>query len=288
MTETQTAQAHDGGTAARSSGIFADVLCAVDGTRRSFAAVEQAATLAGPQGRLTLLAVTALTGAGAYQQAAIAPPRAQRVLARAVRAVKESGVSCTTVIDPAGPPGEVILERAAEHNLLALGAPVSSRLGGMLTDGVAVAALGSLAVPLLAARATPAGAQRFAERILVASDGTEISDRLIDLVGRLAAEQAATVVLLHAVGVESRVRPDRVQEQASRLDAHVTGASDVRIEAGDAAAAIVATAKETGASLVVAGSRGLAGIKALGSVSRHVVHEAHCSVLLVPPEHLPR
>jgi nucleotide-binding universal stress UspA family protein len=34
------------------------------------------------------------------------------------------------------------------------------------------------------------------------------------------------------------------------------------------------------------GSRRLEGLKALGSVSRRVVHEAHCSVMLMPPERL--
>jgi hypothetical protein len=34
------------------------------------------------------------------------------------------------------------------------------------------------------------------------------------------------------------------------------------------------------------GSRGLHGLRANGSVSRRVVHEARCSVLLIPPERL--
>jgi nucleotide-binding universal stress UspA family protein len=36
------------------------------------------------------------------------------------------------------------------------------------------------------------------------------------------------------------------------------------------------------------GSRRLEGLRAMGSVSRRVVHQAHCSVLLVPPETLTR
>ena len=37
---------------------------------------------------------------------------------------------------------------------------------------------------------------------------------------------------------------------------------------------------------MVMGSRRLGGLKAIGSVSRRVAHDAHCSVLLVPPERL--
>ena len=38
------------------------------------------------------------------------------------------------------------------------------------------------------------------------------------------------------------------------------------------------------ASLIVMGSRRLDGLRAMGSVSRRVVHQAKSSVLLVPPE----
>ena len=40
------------------------------------------------------------------------------------------------------------------------------------------------------------------------------------------------------------------------------------------------------ADLVVVGSRGLSGIRALGSVGERVAHEAHCPVLVVRPSSL--
>jgi len=54
------------------------------------------------------------------------------------------------------------------------------------------------------------------------------------------------------------------------------------IQEGDAGRAIVEKARETGADLVVVGSRGLSGVTSLlmGSVSTHVVHAAPCSVLV--------
>lgn len=242
--------------------------------------------LAGPQGRLTLLAVTAVTGGGAYKYAAISPSRAERILDRAARIAHRAQVPSTKVIDPASPPSQVILERAAEHDLLALGAPANSLLGGLLIDGVAASALGSFTTPLLAARPLLAGEHQFGRRILVASDGLDGSDQLVGLAGRLAREHDASVILLHAIGVESRSHPHRIQEQARKLEAVLDGASEVCVEAASAADTILKTAEQATVSLIVAGSRRLGGLQAIGSVSRQLVHEAHCSVLLVPPERL--
>ena len=89
----------------------------------------------------------------------------------------------------------------------------------------------------------PAGEHRFPERILLASDGLDGSDQLVDLVARLAREQDASVTLLHTIGVESRARPHRIQEQANRLAQAAGGASDVRVEVGGAAELIVDAAK---------------------------------------------
>jgi nucleotide-binding universal stress UspA family protein len=269
-----------GGTGGRS---FSDILCAVDGTRKSFAAVEQAATLAGPQGHLTLLAVTAVTGAGAYRTAAISPPRAEQMLERARKIAERHQVASEVLVDPRGPAPEVVLEHAIEHDLLALGAPAASWLAGKLTDGVTAAAIKELKTPLLACRRLTPGEQRFAERILVASDGLEGSDQLIELAGHLARECDGSVVLLHVTGVESRVAFHTIESQTRRLGDLIKDSSDVRVEVGDAAEAIVLAADEADASLILMGSRRLKGLRAIGSVSRRVVREAHCSVLLLPP-----
>jgi nucleotide-binding universal stress UspA family protein len=177
----------------------------------------------------------------------------------------------------------VILERASQYDLLAIGAPATSWLGGALIGGVGATALGSFTTPLLAARAVR-GARHFARRVLVASDGSHDSDHVVALAGRLARSQDAKLTLLHVVGIEGRARPRRIHEQARTLELAFEGQSELRIEAGRARGVIVETARSARASLVVMGSRRLEGLRALGSVSRRVVHDAHCSVLLVPPE----
>ena len=61
--QTQTERRKDRSVARRGdptpSRVFTNILCAVDGTRASTAAVRMAASLAGSDGHLTLLAVTA-------------------------------------------------------------------------------------------------------------------------------------------------------------------------------------------------------------------------------------
>jgi nucleotide-binding universal stress UspA family protein len=47
---------------------------------------------------------------------------------------------------------------------------------------------------------------------------------------------------------------------------------------------ILERAKAEDVSLIVIGTRRRAGLSALGSVSRRVIHKAPCSVLVVPPE----
>jgi nucleotide-binding universal stress UspA family protein len=263
--------------------VFEDILCAVDGTRGSTAAVRMAAGLAGPSGHLTLLAVTAVSGSGRYTTAAIGPDRAKRLLSRAKHIADDAGVASTTVVDPDGPPVKVILERASHHNLLAIGAPATSWLGGMLVGGVAVAALSQFTTPMLIVRKSSTGSLR-GRRILVASDGDEGSDEVVRLAGRLGLSLDAPVTLLHAVGRESQVSHRQIQAQAGALKAVLAEASDVCIEPGRPWEVIVDTARSTNAALILIGSRRLSGMRALGSVSRRVAHDAPCSVLLLPPK----
>jgi nucleotide-binding universal stress UspA family protein len=265
---------------------FADVLCAVDGTRRSYTAVEQAAVFAGPTGRLTLMAVTAVAGAGAYRSAAIDPKRVGWILDRAAQIAERAGVDCERVVDPGGPPSAEILRAASAHELLALGAPAMSWLGGALVGDVAFETMKSFTTPLLMAR-PPEAARPFAERILVASDGLEESDRVVELAGRLAFELGSTVVLVHG-GADSPEQPARLQAQAHELELLLPARSEALLEPADAREAILDVARSREASLIVIGSRRRSSEHPLGSVSRRVVHDAPCSVLLVPPEDPPR
>jgi nucleotide-binding universal stress UspA family protein len=63
-----------------------------------------------------------------------------------------------------------------------------------------------------------------------------------------------------------------------------TGVEPAVVEPGGKPAERIAeAARDDRAGLVVIGSRGLGGLKALGSVSERVVHAAPCSVLVARP-----
>ena len=79
------------------------------------------------------------------------------------------------------------------------------------------------------------------------------------------------------------MNPRAIQAQARRLREELGDAGEPCIEPGRPRDVILAAAERADAALIVLGSRRLTGLRALGSVSRHIVHEAPCSVLVVPP-----
>jgi len=271
----------DAGGAAGETSAFRDIICAVDGTLGSTAAVRLAASLAAPDGHLTLLAVTAVAGSGDYETADISPSRAERLLSSDKRIAAEAGVRASAVIDPRSPAAEVILERAAEHELLAIGPP-GTWLSEMIVGGTAKTMLSRFTTPMLVVR-QPYVDSLHRRQILIASDGGEGSDRLIELGARIARSQDARVRLVNALGSESTTNPRAIRAQAQALARAVPDAGEPHIEPGRPWEVIAGAAAGSDAALIILASRRLAGLRALGSVSRRAVYEAPCAVLVVPP-----
>jgi nucleotide-binding universal stress UspA family protein len=269
--------------------IFRDIICAVDGKDGGFNAVEHAVALAGTQGRVTSLVVTSYRSAGAHRAPAIGPLRAAEILEHAGAIAREAGVPYAKEVDPGSPPARVILDWSTRYELLALGAPASSWPARLLSVGVGDKAIGGFSNALLVARPL-AHDRRLGDRILVASDGLEASHALVDLAGRLARARGSKVTLVHALGRDP-VKRGRLREQEGTLEKQeqklartlAAGTTELLIKPGRAAAVIVSAAAAAGPSLVLMGSRRLDGLRAMGSVSRRVAHQAPCSVLLVPP-----
>ena len=264
--------------------LITDIICGIDGTRSAYEAVRQAAFLAGAEGHLSLLVVTGHQGAGRQEASALAPARARAVSEYARKIAREEGVAALAEVEDRGPVAEVLLERAREHALLALGAPSMSRLAHLLIGGVASKAAHELPVSLLVARRPRRRQGHVGSRVVVASDASERSGALVETAARIASARGLSLVLMHAVHGESTRHPTRIAAQAARAKELMGEEVEVCVMPGHPAAAIVECARQSGATLALLGSRRTRGLRSVGSVSERVIYDADCSVLVLRPE----
>lgn len=138
------------------------------------------------------------------------------------------------------------------------------------------------------------------QKILVAVDGSEMSEKALDAGLHLAKEQKAEVTLAHVernitipVGLEGTT-VDNIYDSIQKEGEKILNDSKAKAEAegvqaqtvylkGDPAIQIVQLAEKENHQLIVIGSRGLGNLKEmmLGSVSHKVSQMSHCPVLIV-------
>lgn len=147
----------------------------------------------------------------------------------------------------------------------------------------------------------------FPTKILVATDGSEEADLALttaaDLAEKTDSELHVAFVFPTAVQLPYPrpilARPAEVQEreleaamhqaqefldrQVERVKNEGVSVAETHLVRGQPDKEIVHIGEETGAGLIVMGSRGLGGIRRalMGSVSDSVVRHAHCPVLVV-------
>lgn len=129
--------------------------------------------------------------------------------------------------------------------------------------------------------------------IVVGTDGTETAERAVDRAGEIALAFDATV---HVVSAYSDDRTPLVgagrQGDRAHAQQHVDRArerlakqgveSEAHLSNQEAGRALVATADEQRAQMIVVGNRGMSGAKrVLGSVPNYVSHHADCDVVIV-------
>jgi nucleotide-binding universal stress UspA family protein len=134
--------------------------------------------------------------------------------------------------------------------------------------------------------------------IIAAYDESEGARAALEAATELAAAGGGSLTLVHSVTgaagmdppLSRRPDPERVAEERHLVERAIAdldpelGASPW-VTGGPAGEAILAVAEEIGADLVVIGSRGRGRLArtVLGSVSTHLVQNAHCDVLVVHP-----
>jgi nucleotide-binding universal stress UspA family protein len=255
--------------------VFSRVLVGIDGSAESREAARQAALLLDEGGRLTLLAAydiaPALVAGTAPGVPAYLDEDAQRKAAEEVlRAVRGD------LQDRFSPAAKVVRGRSWEellgeaergrHTLIAVGSHGIGRARGIVVGSTATEVVHKASCSVLVAR--KAG-PHFPRRIVVGVDGSPESAAAYaaaqQLTGRFGAE-LWPVVAQGGKGVDKRLVATIVDHRHEDLP-------------DEPAQALVAAAAD--ADLVVVGSRGLHGVKSLGSVSERVAHEARSSVLIV-------
>jgi nucleotide-binding universal stress UspA family protein len=269
MTATTHARRLDAGRRA-----FSRVLVGIDGSQQALEAARQAAILQDVDGELTLLSAWDIAhgvgGTGSripdYYDEELQRTSAEGALGGANDYVAPYAAAVAKLVRGA-PVGELLKEiERCEDTLVAVGSSGLGRLRGIVVGEAATAIVHRAPCSVLVARAAH---DEFPRRIVVGVDGSVES----------AAAYAAARFLSDRFGAELRALVAWGGKGVNeRLAAVITdGEHD---DSGDSPVSALLAAAES-ADLVAFGSRGLHGVRALGSVSERVAHSAACSALIV-------
>lgn len=270
---------------------FHSVVCGIDGTRQGFEAARQAARIAGPDGRLVLVAATHLLDAisGRWGPERIVwdiretPRRDLGELNEAVGAMARNSLSwAQRQVGPVvSTETRVVSGRAYDElrdeagragaTLIAVGAHGGRRLVGAALGSVATTLLHNAPTSVLLARA-PFDPAAFPSRVVVGFDGSHAGLHALSVAAGLCDDPTSCLTVL----VATRDEGIDLEELTRRAAPH-----QVRVERHRPVEALVDAASR--ADLLVVGSRGASGLRALGSVSERVAHRAASSVLVVRP-----
>ena len=291
---------------------FDPVLAAVDFSDDARRAAHRAALVAVEQGaRLELLHVLSNTSAASLRDLLRPHAGVQAQVLGGVRAMLEelasdlaarTGVSGTPRVEQ----GEVlpsILAAARQAALLVVGAHGWNPLRDLILGSTAERLLGRCRRPVLVVRRPPRGPYR---RVIAAMDFSPHSLNALAMAMRIAP--GADIILVHAFGIpfegklriagvdEERLREYRMQARHQALTEMVATVAAIdgdrsrlshAVAHGHPPQLILAKTRQLRADLVVIGRRGRSAAEdfLLGSVTRHVLSDAKCDVLVVqdPP-----
>jgi nucleotide-binding universal stress UspA family protein len=258
------------GAQASETPVFDRILCGVDGTPASLVAVRQALRLQGQHASVLLLAIANLAraahaGMAAPHAAELMQHEAEAALAEA-QAIAPS--ASAKLLD--GDPGAVMLKHAETERatLIAVGSHGRRRATGLLLGTVAARMLRDATCSVLVARES-GDVEAWPRTVVAGVDGSVESAAAFTAGRSVAARFGASVRAV--ASTNDQLDREAAQAIARELEEHGAPAVDVLVAAAEPA------------DLIVVGSRGLHGLKALGSVSERVAHQARSSVLVVRP-----
>jgi BASS family bile acid:Na+ symporter len=180
-------------------------------------------------------------------------------------------------------PAQALVDRSADAALVVVGNRSKGRVGRLVLGSVAAAVVSHSQAPVAVVRADAAGEVRHVGPIVVGVDGSAGSEDAVSFAMQEAPQHGYQVVAVHAGHAGDPTGGLQALSPALAAARERNPAVQVRevIQAGNAADLIIAHAKD--AALVVVGSRGHGGLAGmlLGSVSRAVVEQSDCSVVVM-------
>jgi nucleotide-binding universal stress UspA family protein len=249
--------------------IFRKIVCGVDGSATGFEAVKQAQRLAPADAALALVSVSethlaARTGPLAGEWAQRLNDEAQAALDDAQKIVNEAE---TILLH--GRAADMFVRAVTDHDgtLAAVGSHETSRVVGALIGSVTTRVLHEARCSVLVAR--PAGSS-WPRSIVVGVDGSDASFAAAVVAHDVATRTGSGIRFLVARGASPG---DLATEALTKFGYDLAFSDDKPVPA------LLDAAQD--ADLLVVGSRGVTGLRALGSVSERVAHRAECPLLLV-------
>jgi nucleotide-binding universal stress UspA family protein len=252
---------------ARPKGVFKDVVVGADGTAASHLALRLAARLRADDARLLAISVAEVQGAW---RTGLEAGNWMNVLRAAAEEIRREcqheleDIPDATARVANGHAGDVLLDavQSRHADLLAIGAGRSGRALGLVFGSTATRLARECPCSVLVGRGD-VDVEQFPRRIVVGVDGSPHAADA-EAVGRLLAGSfEGQLRRLVATGGEPL--------DPLWIDAEIDGRAPVE--------ALTDASRE--ADLLIVGSRGLRGVKALGSVAERLARRAACPVLIV-------
>jgi nucleotide-binding universal stress UspA family protein len=248
------------------------VLVGVDGSTAGSEAARQAGLVLAPEGELTVLGAFDVMHAFVGDTVGMTPSvridsAAQREAAESVVARAVDALPGATGKVVRGPAWEGLIREAERERdrLIVVGSHGTGRAAGIIIGSTATELVHKAPCSVLIARKAATG---FPRSIVVGIDGSPESAYAFNVAAELSARFDARLwkVVAHGgKGVDRARAEEIVGYRHEDLEDHPVDA-------------LVTAAAE--ADLLVVGSRGLHGVRSLGSVSERVAHRAGCSVLV--------
>jgi len=197
---------------------------------------------------------------------------------------ENEGVTCETIAHEGEEPYRYIVEEASrlKADLIVMGRHGRTGLGRLMMGSVTARVVGHAGCNVLI---VPRSAVFGCKKILIATDGSEFSNKAVHNATDLAAACGGEVVIVSVAQSGAEIKDAEAAVKTAREIAEKKGVKKVSAvtPTGTAYDMIIDAAGRENVDLVVVGSHGRTGLRRLlmGSVAERVIGHAACTVLVV-------